>query len=143
MVCVGVLYTVSVVHYVHTCIPMFLCMLQLDETRQQLCSLTDLGCCRVMSSLLVELLFLRGEECCNTASDLPRLFQEHFGFPLPLSLLKVDSPTALLALHEIHDCIQVIKPVCRVSLCCVYDVKHLLFLCCTLLLYTCIYSCVS
>ena len=61
-----------------------------------------------MSSLLVELLFLRGEECLNTTVDLPQLFQQHFGFPLPLALLRVNSPSALLALPEIHNCIQVL-----------------------------------
>ena len=80
---------------------------QLDETKQY-CSLTPVGCRRAMSSLLVELLFLRGEECHDATSDLPRLFQQHFGFPLPLAHLGVDSPVALMSLTEIKNCIQVL-----------------------------------
>lgn len=84
---------------------------QLDETKQY-CSLTPVGCRRAMSSLLVELLFLRGEECHDATSDLPRLFQQHFGFPLPLAHLGVDSPVALLSLPEIKNCIQVLECHC-------------------------------
>ena len=80
---------------------------QLDETKQY-CSLTPTGCRRAMSSLLVELLFLRGQECHDATSDLPQLFQQHFGFPLPLAHLGVDSPVALLSLPEIKNCIQVL-----------------------------------
>ena len=61
-----------------------------------------------MASLLVELLYLRGEECRDRLADLPRLFHLHYGFPLPLHRLNVDSVADLLALREIQTHIQVL-----------------------------------
>ena len=79
---------------------------QLDETKQ-LVSLTELGCQRVLGSLLVELLYLRGQTQRDTVEDLPRLFHLLFGFSLPLALLSADSVSQLLEVPEIQTRIQV------------------------------------
>lgn len=65
-----------------------------------------------MASLLVELLYLRGEDHHDSLTVLPLLFHQHFGFPLPLSLFDVNSVADLLALREIQTHIQVSNPLC-------------------------------
>ena len=73
----------------------------------QFCSLTDLSCQRVLASLLVELLFLRGQNHSDALDDIPRLFQQHLGFSLPLGYLKLVSVSELMELPEIQTRIQV------------------------------------
>ena len=89
-----------------TPLPIPLSLLQLDQAKKT-CFLTDTGRHLVLASLLAELLFVHGEQCYNVDTDLPRLFQQYFSIPLPLSPLKVDSPAALLAIPEIHNVVQV------------------------------------
>ena len=111
-------------------------LLQLDQAKQT-CSLTDTGCRSVLASLLAELLFVHGEQCCNVDTDLPRLFQEHFSIPLPLSPLKVDSPSALLVIPEIQDVVQV-----RLYVTVYTGFCFCLPVCVPCLLYVCMHVCV-
>ena len=62
----------------------------------------------MLANLLIELLYVRGDEC-PTLKSLPKLYQDHFKAPLPLSCVGAVDVPALMQLHRVKDGINLVN----------------------------------
>lgn len=78
---------------------------------------------QVLAELLVELLFVRGEEC-RALEDLSELYREYYKSPLPLDCFGKENLPQLMQLSKVFDAISLIH-VNVVSLMILYQMKPL------------------